>query len=184
MDYNLLGSNPCLLHWQADSWATWEAGWVPFSRESSQPGIESGTPALQVDSLPPELPGKSPHYLSLKLPLSLLCPGVWTLILSPTSTTLGDMPLISHSHVSPQAPYPFSHTVPVRSHLCDVPSAGNSVMFLLLAISVHSFTDSFSSHLLSKCPMLGSPGHKDESNTSLCLTVAQSQLGGDKRIRN
>ena len=34
--------------------------WVayPFSRGSSQPGIELRSPALQVDSLPAELPGK------------------------------------------------------------------------------------------------------------------------------
>ena len=35
-------------------------GWVafPFSRGSSRPGIKPGSPALQVDSLPAELPGK------------------------------------------------------------------------------------------------------------------------------
>ena len=32
---------------------------VPFSRGSSQPGIEPRSPSLQVDSLPSELPGKS-----------------------------------------------------------------------------------------------------------------------------
>jgi len=34
--------------------------WVafPFSRGSSNPGIEPKSPALQVDSLPPEPPGK------------------------------------------------------------------------------------------------------------------------------
>ena len=34
--------------------------WVamPSSRGSSQPGIEPGSPALQADSLPAELPGK------------------------------------------------------------------------------------------------------------------------------
>ena len=31
---------------------------VPFSRESSHPGIEPRSPALQVDSLPAESPGK------------------------------------------------------------------------------------------------------------------------------
>ena len=38
--------------------------WVafPFSRGSSQPGIEPGSPALQADSLPTELSGK-PKYL-------------------------------------------------------------------------------------------------------------------------
>ena len=39
--------------------------WVayPFSSRSSNPGIESGSPALQVDSSPTELSGK-PDYLS------------------------------------------------------------------------------------------------------------------------
>ena len=32
--------------------------WVPFSRGSSNPGIEPRSPALQVDSLPAELSGK------------------------------------------------------------------------------------------------------------------------------
>ena len=31
---------------------------ISFSRESSHPGIEPGSPALQADSLPPEPPGK------------------------------------------------------------------------------------------------------------------------------
>ena len=36
--------------------------WVayPFSRDLLDPGIEPGSPALQVDSLPAELPGKPP----------------------------------------------------------------------------------------------------------------------------
>ena len=34
---------------------------VPFPRGSSQPGIEPRPPALQVDSLPAELPGKPPN---------------------------------------------------------------------------------------------------------------------------
>ena len=36
---------------------------VPFSRGSSQPGIEPRSPALQVDSLPAEPPGK-PNLLT------------------------------------------------------------------------------------------------------------------------
>ena len=38
--------------------------WVayPFSRVSSQQGIKPGSPALQVDSLPAELPGKPNIY--------------------------------------------------------------------------------------------------------------------------
>ena len=35
---------------------------VPFSRGSSQPGMEPRSPALQVDSLPAEPPGKSRNY--------------------------------------------------------------------------------------------------------------------------
>ena len=38
----------------------WEWEWVafPFSRDLCDPGMEPGSPALQVDSLPAELPGK------------------------------------------------------------------------------------------------------------------------------
>ena len=40
--------------------------WVayPFSRELPNPGIEPGSPALQADSLPAELPGKPPSILT------------------------------------------------------------------------------------------------------------------------
>ena len=40
--------------------------WVayPFSEESSDPGIKLGSPALQADSLPAELPGKPIQVLS------------------------------------------------------------------------------------------------------------------------
>ena len=31
---------------------------IPFSRDLPNPGIEPGSPALQADSLPSELPGK------------------------------------------------------------------------------------------------------------------------------
>ena len=39
--------------------------WIayPFSRWSSRPGIEPGSPELQVDSLPAELPGKPKLYI-------------------------------------------------------------------------------------------------------------------------
>ena len=40
---------------------------VPFSRELPNPGIELGSPSLQVDSLPVELPGKGPVTLKLCL---------------------------------------------------------------------------------------------------------------------
>ena len=35
---------------------------IPFSRELPDAGIEPGTPALQVDSLPSESPGKPIYY--------------------------------------------------------------------------------------------------------------------------
>ena len=46
--------------------------WVdfPFSRGSSQPGIEPRSPALQVDFLPAEPPGKSTEELGQPLNLS------------------------------------------------------------------------------------------------------------------
>ena len=46
--------------------------WVafPFSRGSSQPGIEPRSPALQVDSLPSEPPGESIEELGQLLNLS------------------------------------------------------------------------------------------------------------------
>ena len=34
----------------------------PFSMDLPNSGIKPGSPALQVDSLPDELPGKLPHY--------------------------------------------------------------------------------------------------------------------------
>ena len=45
-------------------------GWVayPFSRGSSNPGIEPGSPALQVDSLPTELWGKPLNTLTVNNP--------------------------------------------------------------------------------------------------------------------
>ena len=61
------GSNPGLLHcrWIFTSWATREAqeywsGWpVPSPADLPEPEIELGSLALQVDSLPTELSGKS-----------------------------------------------------------------------------------------------------------------------------
>ena len=35
---------------------------IPFSRDLPNPGIEPGFPALQMDSLPFEQPGKPPNY--------------------------------------------------------------------------------------------------------------------------
>ena len=51
MDYSLPGSSVLqarILEWVA----------IPFSRGSSNPGIEPGSPALQADSLLSEPPGK------------------------------------------------------------------------------------------------------------------------------
>ena len=39
--------------------------WVPFSRRSSQPGIEPGFPALQADSLPTE-PPRNPNKRNIE----------------------------------------------------------------------------------------------------------------------
>ena len=48
-------------------WATreaqeyWSGLHIPSPGDLPDPGIESGSPALQADSLPAELPGKLPH---------------------------------------------------------------------------------------------------------------------------
>ena len=39
----------------------------PFSRELPNPGIKSGSPALQMDSSPAELPGKPQTYLVMAI---------------------------------------------------------------------------------------------------------------------
>ena len=46
--------------------------WVsyPFSRNSSDPGIKPGSPALKVDSLPAELLGKPIEYIYNEILLS------------------------------------------------------------------------------------------------------------------
>ena len=65
------GSNPGLWHC---GWILYQLShqgsprileWVvhPFSWDLSDPGIEPGSPALQADSLPAELPGKTPIYV-------------------------------------------------------------------------------------------------------------------------
>ena len=53
MDYTVHG----ILHARILEWVA-----VPFSRGSSNPGIEQESPASQADPLPAELPGK-PHIL-------------------------------------------------------------------------------------------------------------------------
>ena len=61
------GSNLGLPHWGVLSHqgSPRILGWLayPFSSYSSQPRIELGSPALQVDSLPAELPGNPPLYV-------------------------------------------------------------------------------------------------------------------------
>ena len=47
--------SPIILEWSA----------YPFSRDISDPGVKSGSPALQVDSLPAELPGKPLRNINL-----------------------------------------------------------------------------------------------------------------------
>ena len=60
------GSNPGLLHFRWILYLLIHKGsprileWVayPFSRDLADPGLELGSPALQADSLPAQLPGK------------------------------------------------------------------------------------------------------------------------------
>ena len=67
------GSNPSLLHCRQilyqlsykGSPGILEWGAYPFSRGSSQPGIKPRSPALQVDSLPSETPGKPSFLIEL-----------------------------------------------------------------------------------------------------------------------
>ena len=47
---------------------------IPFSRRSSQPRIESGSPALRADSLPSEPSGKPSYNLKVKVTVAQLCP--------------------------------------------------------------------------------------------------------------
>ena len=54
--------NPRILEWVA----------YPFSRDLPDPGSEPGSPALQADSLPAELPGKRSQN-----PISCLIPAIW-----------------------------------------------------------------------------------------------------------
>ena len=65
------GSNPGLLHCRqmlyhlSHQGSPRILGWLayPFSRAFPDPGIELGSPALQVDSLPAELPGELHLYI-------------------------------------------------------------------------------------------------------------------------
>ena len=68
--FPIQGSNPGLQHCRQILYHLSHEGsprileWVvyPFSRESSPPRIKSGSPTLQIDSLPAELQGKPiPH---------------------------------------------------------------------------------------------------------------------------
>ena len=52
-DYSPPGSS---VHYKQARILEWVV--IPFSRGSSKPGIEPGSPALQADSLPSEPPGK------------------------------------------------------------------------------------------------------------------------------
>ena len=58
MDFSLPGSSVHgILQAEILEWVA-----IPFSRESSWPGIEPWPPALQVDSLPSELWGKADSF--------------------------------------------------------------------------------------------------------------------------
>ena len=73
------GLNPGFQHcrWIFSSWATREAQehWsrepIPSPADLPDPGIEPGSPALQVDSLPTELSGK-PHICYKSLDVTLV----------------------------------------------------------------------------------------------------------------
>ena len=52
---HIAGNFYCLNHKGSPRILEWVT--YPFSRDLPDPGIESGSPALQVDSLPAELPG-------------------------------------------------------------------------------------------------------------------------------
>ena len=70
----------------------WEA--IPFSRNLLSPGVEPGSPALQVDSLPDELPGK-PIYLHRQRENQNILSGLQLAIDDRISTTIAkqDRPL-------------------------------------------------------------------------------------------
>ena len=73
--FPIQGLNPDLLQLQADSFffslltepagkpKNTGVGSLSFSKGSSCPGIKPGSPALQADSLPAELPGKSIYII-------------------------------------------------------------------------------------------------------------------------
>ena len=71
--FPIRGLNPGLLHCRwilyhlCHQGSPWILEWVaiPYPGYHSDPGIELGSPALQADSLPSELPGKSPAQLNL-----------------------------------------------------------------------------------------------------------------------
>ena len=76
------GQNPGLPYcrWILYLWATrspWILEWVAyaFSKDLPDPGIKPGSPALQVDSLPLELPGKVKKKWKVKVAQS--CPTLW-----------------------------------------------------------------------------------------------------------
>ena len=45
----------------------WSGLPFPSPGDLPNPGIEPGSPALQADSLPTELPGKPPEYLTVQI---------------------------------------------------------------------------------------------------------------------
>ena len=66
--------------------------WVayPFSRGSSQPRIEAGSPALQADSLPTELSGKPIYEVSQSVSsVAQLCPT----LCSPMNRSMPGLPV-------------------------------------------------------------------------------------------
>ena len=82
--------------------------WVvmPFSRESSHPGIKPGFPALQVDSLPYEPPGKpNVKVMCLMSHSGKFCPIAESSGAAGVLEVEGGLMLKSHTHLLPWFPH-------------------------------------------------------------------------------
>ena len=78
---------------------------MPFSRESSYPGIKPGFPALQVDSLPSEPPGKpNVKVMCLMSHSGKFCPIAESSGAAGVLEAEGGLMLKSHTHLLPWFP--------------------------------------------------------------------------------
>ena len=68
----------------------WSGLPFPSPGDLPDPGIEPGSPALQVDYLPAELPGK-PHFRKGLFPMNPLFPAPPTFLLFPKQPSLGEL---------------------------------------------------------------------------------------------